>query len=62
MKRCEDCTFVRKFNPRKDELERGLTMGCTYPGWEGYVKSSDAEKCTTYNPRIEQTAKSAAHA
>jgi hypothetical protein len=34
--RCSDCVWVHKFRPRQDEIDRGLTIGCKKPGWEGY--------------------------
>ena len=40
-RKCTTCRHVDKFTPRKDELERGLTLGCRYPNYEGYT--SDAE-------------------
>lgn len=50
-KKCEDCTWVDKFKPRKDEIERGLLLGCKYPNYEGYTKSDMAERCCFFTPR-----------
>jgi len=47
---CENCTWVDKFNPRKDEIDKGHLLGCKYPGWVGYVHSDDAKKCSTFYP------------
>ena len=38
---CDRCIWVDKFNPRKDEIERGLILGCKKPGWEGYTKNEE---------------------
>ncbi len=38
---CADCVWVDKFDPRQDEIERGLSLGCTYPNWEGYTKDDE---------------------
>ncbi len=38
-KNCNDCTYVHKFDPRSDEIERGHTLGCKKYGWEGYTKA-----------------------
>ena len=37
--KCEDCIWVDIFTPRQDEIERGQTMGCTKPDWEGYTRN-----------------------
>ena len=42
--RCSHCVRVHKFNPRRDEIDRGLTIGCKKPGWEGY-SHDDAPAC-----------------
>jgi len=39
--RCSNCVWVHKFNPRQDEIDRGLTIGCKKPGWEGYSHDDD---------------------
>lgn len=47
----EDCgggEVERVRVPGKDEAEKGLLVGCKYPGWEGYVEEIDAIKCHTY--------------
>lgn len=36
--RCANCVWVDKFSPRKDELERGLILGCKKPDFEGYTR------------------------
>lgn len=41
MKRCTDCMWVDRFNPRPDEIARGLTLGCKKPNWEGYTKDDE---------------------
>lgn len=35
---CRDCIFVDEFDPRPDEIERGLLLGCKYTNYEGYIK------------------------
>jgi hypothetical protein len=34
---CETCHWCDKFEPRQDELARGLVLGCKLPGYEGYT-------------------------
>jgi hypothetical protein len=36
---CEDCAWVNNFTPRQDEIDRGLSLGCKKPGWEGYTEN-----------------------
>lgn len=38
-KNCKNCCWVDEFSPRKDEEDRGLTLGCKKPNWEGYTKN-----------------------
>ena len=40
-KTCATCAWVHRFTPRPDEVERGLTMGCKKPGWEGYTRENE---------------------
>ena len=47
-RKCSNCVHVDKFRPRKDEIERGLFIGCKYPGFEGYTKDDAAEKCSFF--------------
>ncbi len=51
MKKCENCEYVDIFKPRKDEIENGQLLGCIYPNFQGYVKSENAEKCSTYSQK-----------
>jgi len=35
---CDNCFYVRRFQPREDEIKRGLTLGCRFPNYEGYTR------------------------
>lgn len=48
VKKCSNCKWVDRFDPRKDEAENGHILGCKYPGWEGYVEETDAIVCHTF--------------
>ena len=55
-KTCTNCMWVQEFIPRPDEVERGLTLGCNKPGWEGYT-SNEKSSCdgVFFSPRWENS-------
>jgi hypothetical protein len=42
-KPCLECRWVKTFRPREDEIARGLTLGCTKAGYEGYTDPTEPE-------------------
>ena len=47
-RKCVDCDWCGHFKPRQDEIERGLTLGCRYPNYEGYT---DGKACCFFMPK-----------